>query len=241
MHHSTQENYWPTTVITGLHTPSYVGMMHALLASTRTDRMSDGGEKAEKQKAEKEIEFQCHKIIFIENNPVFPLLVALKRPHSPPVLLPSIWERSLFITEPTSGNSRRAGASVCKKVMALDRTGRGGWILARVWVWIEVRLLRGKNLLLLVLSVCDDIADVLVVYIASHIRGEGSPQVGHLQNKRNKNILQLWPIEVHERPWAGLMSPPLQGWTCRTGWSGAPQDWTGKGQKSEVCYLENLG
>ena len=42
----------------------------------------------------------------------------------------------------------------------------------------------GKGeLLLLVLSVCDDVADVLVVHIASHIRGEGSPQVGHLQRK----------------------------------------------------------
>lgn len=40
-----------------------------------------------------------------------------------------------------------------------------------------------RDLLLLVLSVCDDIADVLVVHIASHIRGEGSPQVGHLQRK----------------------------------------------------------
>lgn len=40
---------------------------------------------------------------------------------------------------------------------------------------------RGEDLLLLlVLSVCDDVADVLVVHIASHIRGESSPQVGHL-------------------------------------------------------------
>merc|ERR1712112_133723 len=36
------------------------------------------------------------------------------------------------------------------------------------------------SLLLLLLSVCDDIADVLVVYVASNIWGEGGPQVLHL-------------------------------------------------------------
>lgn len=37
------------------------------------------------------------------------------------------------------------------------------------------------SLLLLLLSVCDDVADVLVVYVASHIWGEGGPQVLHLR------------------------------------------------------------
>lgn len=36
-------------------------------------------------------------------------------------------------------------------------------------------------LLLLLLSVCDDVADVLVVNIASHIWGEGGPQILHLK------------------------------------------------------------
>lgn len=39
---------------------------------------------------------------------------------------------------------------------------------------------REGDLFLLLFSVCDDVADVLVVHIASHIRGESSPQVGHL-------------------------------------------------------------
>ena len=42
-------------------------------------------------------------------------------------------------------------------------------------------LKEGVLLLLLLLSVCDDVADVLVVHIASHIWGEGSPQVLHLE------------------------------------------------------------
>lgn len=37
------------------------------------------------------------------------------------------------------------------------------------------------SLLLLLLSVCDDVADLLVVYVAGHIWGEGSPQVLHLR------------------------------------------------------------
>lgn len=57
-----------------IHAILYVGMMHALLASTQKDRMSDGEEKEEDQEAGTEIEreFPCHKIIFIENNPMFP-------------------------------------------------------------------------------------------------------------------------------------------------------------------------
>lgn len=39
------------------------------------------------------------------------------------------------------------------------------------------------SLLLLLLSVCDDIADVLVVYVASNIRGEGGPHVLNLREK----------------------------------------------------------
>ena len=33
---------------------------------------------------------------------------------------------------------------------------------------------------------CDDVADVLVVYVASHIGGESSPQVGHLESQKHK-------------------------------------------------------
>lgn len=40
-----------------------------------------------------------------------------------------------------------------------------------------------SRLLLLLLSVCDDVADVLVVNIASHIWGEGGPQILHLKEK----------------------------------------------------------
>lgn len=49
--------------------------------------------------------------------------------------------------------------------------------------------MREVDLLFLVLSVCDDIADVLVVHVASHIRGEGSPQVCHLQNRDYSDLL----------------------------------------------------
>ncbi len=38
-------------------------------------------------------------------------------------------------------------------------------------------------LLLLLLSVCDDIADVLVVYVASNIWGEGGPHVLDLREE----------------------------------------------------------
>lgn len=44
------------------------------------------------------------------------------------------------------------------------------------------------SLLLLLLSVCDDVADVLVVYVASHIRGESSPQVGHLVSTEKQTL-----------------------------------------------------
>lgn len=41
-------------------------------------------------------------------------------------------------------------------------------------------------LLLLLLSVCDDVADVLVVYVASNIWGEGGPHVLDLREKRRE-------------------------------------------------------
>lgn len=58
-------------------------------------------------------------------------------------------------------------------------------------VWMGGRwmnLLEGGLLLLLLLSVCNDVADVLVVNVASHIWGEGSPQVGHLRDKRKATL-----------------------------------------------------
>lgn len=39
-------------------------------------------------------------------------------------------------------------------------------------------------LLLLLLSVCDDVADVLVVYVASNIWGEGGPHILDLGERR---------------------------------------------------------
>lgn len=39
------------------------------------------------------------------------------------------------------------------------------------------------SLLLLLLSVCDDVADVLVVYVAGHIWGEGGPHVLNLREE----------------------------------------------------------
>lgn len=44
----------------------------------------------------------------------------------------------------------------------------------------------GGVLLLLLLSVCDDVADVLVVNVASHIRGESGPQVLHLEKGEHR-------------------------------------------------------
>jgi len=60
-----------TAVHTGLH--MHVGMAHALFASTQTDGVEDGGKSGGNKEAGTEMvrAFQCHKIIFIENNPVF--------------------------------------------------------------------------------------------------------------------------------------------------------------------------
>lgn len=44
------------------------------------------------------------------------------------------------------------------------------------------------RLLLLLLSVCDDVADVLVVNIASNIWGEGGPQILHLMDEEQQRI-----------------------------------------------------
>ncbi len=44
------------------------------------------------------------------------------------------------------------------------------------------------RLFLLLLSVCDDVADVLVVNIASNIWGEGGPQILHLMDKEQQRI-----------------------------------------------------
>lgn len=35
-------------------------------------------------------------------------------------------------------------------------------------------------------SVCNDIADLFIVYVASHIWGKGSPQVGHLRERKTE-------------------------------------------------------
>jgi hypothetical protein len=41
-------------------------------------------------------------------------------------------------------------------------------------------------LILLLLSVCDDIADLFIVNVASHIWGKGSPQIGHLRERKTE-------------------------------------------------------
>lgn len=46
---------------------------------------------------------------------------------------------------------------------------------------------------LFLLSMCDDIADVLVVYVASHIWREGSPKIFHLE-ENNQKILNNYSI-----------------------------------------------
>lgn len=51
------------------------------------------------------------------------------------------------------------------------------------------------SLLLLLLSVCDDVADVLVVYVASNIWGEGGPHVLDLREK----------MRVGKSAWQGVL------------------------------------
>lgn len=54
---------------------------------------------------------------------------------------------------------------------------------------------------LFLLSVCNDVADVLVVYVASHIWREGSPKVFHLE-ENNQKILNNWSVknQTHMSP-----------------------------------------
>ena len=68
----------------------------------------------------------------------------------------------------------------------------------------------GSLFLLLVLSVGDDVADVLVVDVAGHIWGEGGPKVGHLERERNTVRSKITPtvnicvcvcVCVRERSW----------------------------------------
>lgn len=47
------------------------------------------------------------------------------------------------------------------------------------------------SLLLFLLSVCDDVADVLVVYVAGNIWGEGGPHVLNLKEE-GRHGGQLW-------------------------------------------------
>lgn len=49
-------------------------MTHTLLASGRQNERWEEKEEAREAEMEIEKEFQCHKIIFIENNPMFPCL-----------------------------------------------------------------------------------------------------------------------------------------------------------------------
>lgn len=51
-------------------------------------------------------------------------------------------------------------------------------------------LLLLRLLLFLLLAVCDDVADVLVVNVSSHIWGEGGPQVLHLRERDTQNEIE---------------------------------------------------
>lgn len=119
---------------------------------------------------------------------IIPCSLAATHTQTPPP--PSVLSTSVSLNETSlyvmCRRVERAGwgwgAKVCEEATALEMG-------MRVRRWSKCRCLSGGkdferwDLLLLVLSVCDDIADVLVVHIASHIRGESSPQVGHLQRK----------------------------------------------------------
>lgn len=65
--------------------------------------------------------------------------------------------------------------------------GRAGQDRKRDFVILR---LPAPPLLLLLLSVCDDVADVLVVYVASNIWGEGGPHVLDLRGKRRECFKQ---------------------------------------------------
>lgn len=56
---------------------------------------------------------------------------------------------------------------------------------------------------------CDDVADVLVVNVASHIWGEGGPQVLHLREReRGELYLQNGDVYIdQEGEQAGVMRP----------------------------------
>lgn len=76
-------------------------------------------------------------------------------------------------------------------------------MVGRAWFFVgtEVEVRREGDLLLLVLSVCDDVADVLVVHVAGDIWGEGGP-----------HVLDLWrrsQVEVVSDG-GGPMTPRIQ-------------------------------
>jgi len=132
---------------------------------------------------------------FIENNPMSPL--DRHCGHEP--LHPSqfsLSETSLW----------RDGESKCLKVTKMMERKKGRKIhkvreggQRTAWESKAVRDTRSSLhflsflrscLLLLLLSVCDDVADVLVVNIASHIWGEGGPQVLHLKEEEQRTRIK---------------------------------------------------
>ena len=104
--------------------------MHALLASTQKDRMNDGGEKEEEQEAGTEIErvFQCHKIIFIENNPMFPCWYShTNTPTAPHPLAEYLGKgEKSFRIELASGKSR-PGRECVRGSHGVGEGGVSGW------------------------------------------------------------------------------------------------------------------
>lgn len=69
-----------------------------------------------------------------------------------------------------------------------QRGGRGGKRAGQQRDFVILRL-PAFPLLLLLLSVCDDVADVLVVYVASNIWGEGGPHILDLREKRREHTV----------------------------------------------------
>lgn len=64
-------------------------------------------------------------------------------------------------------------------------------MVGRAWFFVEteVEVRREGDLLLLVLSVCDDVADVLVVHVAGDIWGEGGPHVLNLWRRSQVEVV----------------------------------------------------
>lgn len=98
-------------------------------------------------------------------------------------------DKSLFLNESKIGRDRerkclRATKMMERKKRKKHKVREGGqrtdWESKAARDALSSLHFPDRLLLLFLLSVCDDVADVLVVNIASHIWGEGGPQILHL-------------------------------------------------------------